>query len=561
MVYKIEARVDPGGFVKKSSNFVSLGIGLYFPFELKEAFVLWIYIGLLLINSSLSEEPQQLRLRGSAPSDGNCVVLEALESYLPGEQDFGQVNAKGCVAELEGNAWKIISQPQTVTFNTVLRLNLEPEREAEIYGILFIHASGNSEKDFLLQLSGTQDAGSGNLKTAEPAPIHRVVELGKLVQGEFSALVLVADDDENSNAKARFSQITLSEKPAPFIPDENFPLALGRDTLGKLYIESGTEAFGRVAFGHVRANYAPARPVATYDSKDEKSHLYYNLVVDGYGGFPQGSCLKRSELLAVDDPTKEICQRNENQDMFRVWHDAHTQVEHVLMKNVEVKNAFRTHAATKEHGQSGAHLPHTDVLQAYQGFVVKASAQDPDPNEDPLWWVVQDSVFKNSDDNIFLAGNTRFDGIVMQNVSTGCDAWYRDDFIQRRINDLEYIGLDEEPVAGGCSNNMVLGSQNRLFPVWLINVKTGDNRAVVQSFDGGDIVVIGENYQTLRVENRIAPGPFRPIPGVCRYRFIEDALNDSDDSDGCGIFFRPPFIHLSCSGWRTPPEACESPEN
>jgi len=287
-----------------------------------------------------------------------------------------------------------------------------------------------------------------------------------------------------------------------------------------------------------------------------KNELFYNLELDGYGGLPFGSCLYRSETLGqtfggitrnYSVAESEVCVANENQDLMRVWANRNPNLKNVLLKNMTIKNAFRTrNVVDGTIVKTSSALPHTDT---YQSFYVGSSVERPD------WIVIQDSLIKNSDNSLMVNGGGRFKGAVYQNLATGCDQAFKNDTRERAKNDYRaYISSNEAEVeqnAGGrfsCSNAMGFSTQEQA-PVWLIGVKV--NRVAITN-NGAPVIVIGgetSNNQPLRVTMRDANRRIVEHNNVQRYDSIEAALRDHA---------RPPYIEFSCTGWQTPPRGCET---
>ena len=64
-------------------------------------------------------------------------------------------------------------------------------------------------------------------------------------------------------------------------------------------------------------------------------------MIDGYGGLPMGSCLQRS-MFITDLEEKTKCAPVENSDLFRSDNSSGSPAKNLLIKNVTIKNAFRT---------------------------------------------------------------------------------------------------------------------------------------------------------------------------------------------------------------------------
>jgi len=277
-----------------------------------------------------------------------------------------------------------------------------------------------------------------------------------------------------------------------------------------------------------------------HDIPRTTNHLFYNLELDGYGGLPFGSCLRRGYLLPDSDPNKELCTANENKDLMRVWGNRNPDLQHVLLKNMTIKNAFRTYNVVDgDVVQNSRALPHTDTFQAFYS----GSAQ-----EDPQWLAIQDSVIKNSDNSLMIF-STRFAGILYQNLITACEAEFVQDGQQRILNDHAEFTGNTNPSLFVCGNNTTVGT-SKAAPVWLVNVlpSSGAGRIGVTN-ENARVVVVGNQEGDYRITTRDANRRVVPHPNVRYYPNIEAALAAESS--------RPPFMELSCAGWATPPANCE----
>lgn len=268
------------------------------------------------------------------------------------------------------------------------------------------------------------------------------------------------------------------------------------------------------------------------------NELFYNLLLDGYGGLPPGSCLQRGYLLSDSDPNKAICTANENRDLLRIWANRNPNLKNVLVKNLSIMNAFRTYNVVDGTiVTSSAALPHTDTFQSFYGS---------SPQEDPDWFVLQDTYIKNSDNSLMISA-TPFKGAVYQNLQTGCDDHFRQDSKTRNVND--HLVFDPSGTPGGdnpCSNTVSFGS-SEVAPLWLIDVQSGGQISV--SNGNAQVIVIGDDNRELNINTRNSSNSLVPHPEVRYYSSIEIALLTEE---------RPPYIELSCSGWANPPAGCES---
>ncbi|MES2994945.1 MAG: hypothetical protein V4681_02865 [Patescibacteria group bacterium] len=334
--------------------------------------------------------------------------------------------------------------------------------------------------------------------------------------------------------------VTPPPPPPPTEKDGDDPAwSLGRDTSGKLVVTTVT---GAKTFAYERSSklIQSGFPLGHGITQSENL-LFYNLSLDGYGGLPQGSCLKRGYLMEDNAPTKETCTTNENRDLLRVWTNSKNPgLKNVLIKNVDIRNAFRTYNVVDGvHILVSSDVPHVDTFQSYFGPSTSATME---------WMVIQDSVIKNSDNSNMIVGNSPWKGIVYQNLKSGfCDEWFLNDARTRHANDLLAHGLPAPTGTKAFCTNGMGASTEKGGVIWLIDVQAGGTVQITP--DTAPIVVVGPNRDTIKIEKG------RPI---CRYQYIEDALGDTNASDGCGNFEHPPFIELSCAGWRSAPGGCTS---
>jgi len=293
-----------------------------------------------------------------------------------------------------------------------------------------------------------------------------------------------------------------------------------------------------------------------HDLPKATNELFYNLYLDGYGGLPFGSCLYRSETLGqtignitrnYSEAELRYCVANENKDLMRVWANRNPNLKNVLLKNMTIKNAFRTHNVVDGNiVENSRSLPHTDT---FQSFYPGSSVEDPD------WIVIQDTLIKNSDNSLMISGGGRFKGAVYQNLEADCDQEFRDDTRERAKNDYRaYVSTDEAEVereAGGrhpCSNRMSFSSREAA-TLWLIGVRV--DRVQVGN-NGAPVIVIAaktSDNAPLRVTMRDSNRRIVDHDNVEFYNSIEEALNNHP---------KPPYIEMSCSGWQSPPRGCES---
>jgi hypothetical protein len=288
--------------------------------------------------------------------------------------------------------------------------------------------------------------------------------------------------------------------------------AIGRDANGKLIVNSGT--LGNVTFAsEYKGSYPNEGENAGCTPRDR---VAYDWTEDGYQGRPLGSCR-----------TVGACAK-ENLDLAHpAWNS--NALRHVLVRNWNVKNAFKTNSA-----------PHVDVSQVY------------DSPGWGGWFVMQDSALKNSDDGIVqwqfgyqgngtcgaYAGKNRseFGGVVVQGVTLNQESGFVADCRARNT----------DPV---CQQGNYLGSWNP-GEGWLINYQTNGWGITLQqrwkkvvivgnlpdiSFRTGDAYAFSTDQACTVAPCSFSGKVFGPYPS------IEAAI--------AAGHAEPPFVRLSCSGW------------
>ena len=278
-----------------------------------------------------------------------------------------------------------------------------------------------------------------------------------------------------------------------------------------------------------------------HNLRDVDNHLFYNLALDGYGGLPMGSCLRRGYLIPNSDPNKELCTANENRDLMRVWANQNRNLDNVVLKNMSIKNAFRTYNLVDgDVVETSTQLPHTDTFQTFYSSI---SLENPD------WLVIQDTEIMNSDNNLMISGGGRFNGVLYHNLRTSCDGEFVVDVRSRIENDFDHFRPnDDYPTGRGCANSMRIGN-NEAALVWLVSVDPNTNGIHVTN-DNDRVVIVGHPAGTFRVISRDANRAVVDHPNVHYYNNIESALAAESR--------RPPMLELSCAGWLNPPANCES---
>ncbi len=315
-------------------------------------------------------------------------------------------------------------------------------------------------------------------------------------------------------------------------------LSLQMTTRGatRVYSNASVENGKEIVFASLTLNshnssyFAPGVDISSTEV-EKSNYLIFNTSIDGYSRRGYGKCLKKGD-----------CPEAENLDLFKLATSYEKVIRNMLIKNVEIKNAF-----VVENG------PHTDLFQTV--------TYKPDPATFDVgdWLVFQDTILKNSDHNTMIWSGDNFKGLVFQNMFV-LPGWLDSQFdsdCQTRVK--SYGG----PHCYG-NQNLSAGSswKNRSSPqsTWFINsrIATSDIVTVPSQAANTDpnqhslVVLVGPKSKNLKVKYYyMVNGQWviadSPTSKVFRYDFIEDALKAHG---------RPPFLELSCSGWKTPPAGC-----
>lgn len=275
---------------------------------------------------------------------------------------------------------------------------------------------------------------------------------------------------------------------------------------------SGRPVVSGITFEREVANALNARVLGTHNTACKNAggcnYLFWNVRADGYAGRPPGSCL-----------TPGQCPEMEDQDVGHIWGSGKEKT--VLIHGVELKNAFKVR-----------HDPHVDTLQIFQG------------GHNAGRWpaVIQNTILRNSDDQILLTGNMTLHTLVLQNVLIEEEQWFE--------NDCKARAKLWAPLHQACAANNVIGSTAPVV-VWLISLrKLGPTPALALATNVARAIVIdsleddGSNGGAWKRHRTQFRGT------VAHYASIEDALAAGETE--------PPFLEASCSGWLIPPVGCSS---
>ena len=143
-----------------------------------------------------------------------------------GKQDAqgdASVEHDGNSVRLDGNVWKRISMPLTITSETVLEFDLRILREGEIHGIGFDNDRYHSVAR-TFQVRGSDTWGRQDFRTSSNTngTVHYVIPVGEFYRGYVKYLFFVNDEDvSRPRSEVVFSNIRVYEHgPAPQQPAE-----------------------------------------------------------------------------------------------------------------------------------------------------------------------------------------------------------------------------------------------------------------------------------------------------------------------------------------------------
>ena len=148
-----------------------------------------------------------------------------IDSYGGADQDKDlDVTVDGSTIEFEGNGWKSIDFPYTVTEDTILEFQFRSDSEGEIHGIGF-DTDGSIDAGKTFQLHGTQNWGinmSPPYQEHEGEWVTYRVRVGDYYQGDFNRMTFVNDQDiSNPDAQSAFRNIRVYEDGQDQTPSED----------------------------------------------------------------------------------------------------------------------------------------------------------------------------------------------------------------------------------------------------------------------------------------------------------------------------------------------------
>ena len=163
-------------------------------------------------------------------NEGEVVVLQAtyssslkfdaedIESFAGDQQDINStfaVEDDGTTLHLQGNGWKKIDLPYSVTDETILEFDFRSDSEGEIHGIGF-DTDNSVSPETTFQLSGSQDWGLNGHDDYDREVgewQHYRIRVGDYFTGDFDSLVFVNDHDvSRPDADSLFSNLRVYEE-------------------------------------------------------------------------------------------------------------------------------------------------------------------------------------------------------------------------------------------------------------------------------------------------------------------------------------------------------------
>ncbi|MEO1620162.1 MAG: DUF4347 domain-containing protein, partial [Cyanobacteria bacterium J06632_3] len=164
------------------------------------------YYMLFALNAQgVPSEAKIIQIGGAESTNSESVNFSQtpLSSYA-GRQDQNptvSVSSGGSQFSIQGNGWKKVNLPYTVTANTVLRFDFRSDSEGEVHGIGF-DTDNSLSVNRLFKLSGTQTQGSGisafdNYVTGSGWQIYEI-PVGDFFTGNFNYLTFANDHDVTS---------------------------------------------------------------------------------------------------------------------------------------------------------------------------------------------------------------------------------------------------------------------------------------------------------------------------------------------------------------------------
>ena len=300
--------------------------------------------------------------------------------------------------------------------------------------------------------------------------------------------------------------------------------ASGRNAACELVVNSGN-ALGAVTFDS-EMSYAKKVTGGLYDCGSDSArcnHAYFEYELDGYNGtaVTGNSCTGPNQC--GQGP------KGNSSDLGRIW--ANVRAESILMKGLYFHNGWKACGDCT----SNAQQPHVDNLQVW--------GQN---NQIVRNLIIQDTIFRNSDDQLFHMTQTGggLKVLVLQNVLLDQQSL----FIQECSKRAAGAGGLQDSGCGGNPNTLPSNANDHSnnWDTWLIGVRTtgGVQMRMAQAGSEATNKVIFVDTPTSAIDLRYNTGVKKT------YASIEAAIAAGEK--------KPPFVELSCAGWATKPAKCVS---
>lgn len=300
----------------------------------------------------------------------------------------------------------------------------------------------------------------------------------------------------------------------------------GRTADCKLKVESGIGSVGTVTFDKERS-YGKSGALYTADCGTDAARCnqtFFEWDQDGYNGTkPTGSSCTTASSCGQGP-------KGAGSDLTHIW--VNMRAKSILWKSLLIQNGWKT----CPNCTSSSENPHVDNLQVWgQG------------NELFQYLVIQDTIFRNSDDQMMHSSQVQENGgdvkaVVLQNVVFEQQPLYQQECAARAAR---YPAMDN-----GCSGGPLRvpnnGAKNtQQWDIWLIKVRSP------LAIQGGSCPGACMTNRVILVDTPSAVFSRANHTGtLVTYTSIEQALAAGEKE--------PPFLRLSCGGWASPPAGCVS---
>ena len=140
-------------------------------------------------------------------------VAYAIESF-DSNQDFGSYSLSNGELTLEGNSWKAVRFPYTLTEVSVLTFEYKSEVEGRVQGI-GLDDNDRADQNHVFQLSGTANYGFQEFRNYSGSDwVSYSIPVGEFITGDISYLVFVGDDNR-ALQRSSFRNIQVVEASVP----------------------------------------------------------------------------------------------------------------------------------------------------------------------------------------------------------------------------------------------------------------------------------------------------------------------------------------------------------